>query len=259
MARGLLTVTGITSLGGSPTSYRLTVSTPGASAVNDHIGALLASNAGAIYKITAVQPTYIDVIDNLTEAETGEFGQPVTGDIGFGTPAPNANLTQLPFDSPGWDAMVRRNVKLSDNRFVSLGVGRAFFEAETNGSSGNRRVRSVGGTANFNFNFRVPGDYSSLVSLKAIGIIRTSVDGSGKQIALTSSYGAIGQSESQFTGSGTITNDFTGLLNKIAGIDISSVFASLAAGQYCGVNMNHRSIGGGGIDYLGIELIYNRA
>ncbi len=259
MARGLLTITNVASLGGSPTSYRLTVSAVGAVAVNDHIGALMGSNAGAIYKVTAVDSPNIDVIDNLTEAETGEFGAPVTGDAAFGTPEPNANLTQLPFDAPGWDAMVRRNTKLSDNRFVSLGAGRVFYEAETNGAAGNRRVRNVGGTGNFNFNFRVPGDFGSLISLKAIGIIRSSVDGSGKQIALSSSYGAIGESAAQHTGSNTPTYDFTGLLNKIAGIDISSVFASLAAGDYCGVNLNHQTIGGGGIDYLGIELIYNRA
>jgi len=125
MARGLFTIESVVNLGGSPTEYRLTVDSSAGIIPDDHVGARVQGGAGAIYSVLAVpNATTVWVRDDLTEAETGEFGAPLA-DVGpsgaFGTPEQFFNLTQLPFDAPGWDAAVRRNVNLLDQAAAGLG------------------------------------------------------------------------------------------------------------------------------------------
>lgn len=125
MARGLFTIESVVNLGGSPTEYLLTVNSSAGVVVDDHVGTRLAGGAGAIYSVLAVpSSTTIHVKDDLTEAEPGEFGQPLV-DIGpsgaFGTSEQFFNLTQLPFDAPGWDAATRRNTNLLDQAAAGLG------------------------------------------------------------------------------------------------------------------------------------------
>lgn len=125
MARGLFTIQSVSNLGGSPTEYLLTVDDSAGVVIDDHVGARVIGGAGAIYSVLAVpSATTIHVRDDLTEAEPGEFGAPLAEigpSGGFGTPEQFFNLTQLPFDAPGWDAAVRRNVNLLDQAAAGLG------------------------------------------------------------------------------------------------------------------------------------------
>lgn len=138
MARGLVEIQAVANLGGSPTQYQLTVSSTANMAVNDHFGARLSNDAGALYRIVSItNATVLVVEDGLTEAETGEFGAPVTGSGfsgGFGTPESTLNLTQLPFDAPGWDAAVRRNNNILDS--AGGGGGGATGPTGPTGSTG---------------------------------------------------------------------------------------------------------------------------
>ena len=53
----------------------------------------------------------------------------------------------------------------------------------------------------------------------------------------------------------TTVYDLTGTSNQITEIDISAVFSSLAAGHYCGIQIDHNGIGGT-IEYIGIRIRY---
>ena len=148
MARGLFKILNVVNDGGSPTQYTLTVDNSTGVAVGDHVGARLSNDAGAIYDVINVpNSTTIVIRDNLTEAETGEFGSPVidTADTnsGYGTPEANFDLTQLPFDSSGWDAMLRRNTKLLDDN-ASIVDDLASTLVAGNTTSGSNIVLSMG-------------------------------------------------------------------------------------------------------------------
>ena len=66
--------------------------------------------------------------------------------------------------------------------------------------------------------------------------------------------GAIGGSASSHTEANTtITYSITS--GTIVALDVSSVFASLSAGDFCGINIDHNSIGSD-IDYIGTRLRY---
>jgi hypothetical protein len=121
MSRGLLTITNVISLGGTPTAYIVNVDGAGTVQGGDHLSALLADGTSAIYRILDV-PNLNDirVIDDLTEAEDGEFGPPEPGLAAFGTPAANLSLTLLPYLAPGWDAMIRRNNFLTDSNIIGI-------------------------------------------------------------------------------------------------------------------------------------------
>ena len=112
MARGTFQITNVQDDGGG--QYILTIAGGVGIAPGDHAGARLASGFGAIYDIIAVSGGTITVTDTLTEAEPGVFGKPTNGLGAFGTPEPALDLTQLPFNAPGWDAMVRRNYAIID-------------------------------------------------------------------------------------------------------------------------------------------------
>jgi len=115
MATGTFQILNVAPAGGNPARYALTISSQPNIQAGDHIGARLSTGAGAIYLvITAGSDTSILVEDSLTESRGFDFGAPARGDGGFGTPEPNRDLTQLPFNAPGWDAATRRNDFLTD-------------------------------------------------------------------------------------------------------------------------------------------------
>ena len=109
MARGIFQIINVTSSGGFPPTYTLEVDTSTGISSGDHIGARVADGSGAVYSVVSVSVGEIIVSDNLTEAESGSFGFPVIGKAAFGTPGARTEATILPFGSPGWDAMNRRN------------------------------------------------------------------------------------------------------------------------------------------------------
>ena len=119
MARGLLEITAVTELAGTPSEYLVNILSTSGIQPGDHLGARTATGAGAIYLITAVNAlNELVVEDSLLEAESSEFGAPVEGSGAFGTPEAALNLSQLPFRSPGWDALVRRNYAIVDANII---------------------------------------------------------------------------------------------------------------------------------------------
>lgn len=148
--------------------------------------------------------------------------------------------------------------QLSDNFFFKLApvAKEEFFRSDYNSNNGSYRVRNIGGSGAHRFSFRIPENFQSLNSLKLIGIISSGAAGSGKDIDLISEYAAIGEDKS-INGESDVATvyDFTGLDDEFAEIDISGVFTGISAGDKCGLEVDHNGIGGG-IDYIGIELLY---
>lgn len=127
-----------------------------------------------------------------------------------------------------------------------------FFNAQYSGALGDYRTRSLGGAAAFEFSFDVPHDFTAIVALEMVcSSVGTIV---AQDIDLTSDYGADGESITNHSESDTTTTySFTaGLWDTI---DISGVFSSLAAGDRCGIEVNHNTIGTT-IHYLGVRLRY---
>ena len=131
-----------------------------------------------------------------------------------------------------------------------------FYSAETSGNSGNYRVRSQGGSGAFRYNFFVPHDFSTLTSIQAIGIVSAGAAQTARDIDLFSDYGALGEASNNHTESDTAsTFDLSGGSGQLRGISLSTVFTSLAANDFCGIQIDHNSIGGS-IEYIGILLRY---
>jgi len=106
------------------------------------------------------------------------------------------------------------------------------------------------------FSFYIPDEFVSLVSLKIIGIVQPAAAGAGKDIDLFSNYAQHGElynahAESEVAN----TYDLTGLGDRLWELDLSPVFSVLAAGDHCGLQIDHNLIGGS-IGYLNIELVY---
>lgn len=127
-----------------------------------------------------------------------------------------------------------------------------FSPAETNASQDNYRVRPLGASGNFNFNFPVPDDFGSLISIGLVGVPMADVVAG--DIDLASDYGAVGESILN-----TQETDLTSTYNLTALdwnlLDLSSVFSALKAGDYCGVNVDHNGIGTT-VDYIFARLEY---
>jgi hypothetical protein len=127
------------------------------------------------------------------------------------------------------------------------------FPSDYLANEGNYRVRQVSGTGTFRHNFFVPHDFNSVVSLVAIvAPVANIVAG---DIDLFSDYGEQGQSLTQFqeTDVGS-TYNLTGMVWNA--LDLTSVFSSLTASMYCGVQIDGNGLGTS-LDYFGIRLRYN--
>lgn len=127
-----------------------------------------------------------------------------------------------------------------------------FFNAEYSANSDNQRIRPLGSTGAWRFNFYVPIDFSLLISLEAKGIPRA--DFTDKSIWLDSNYYGSSELKTNHVDSDH-TKIFSGVLNTDIGIDLSSVFPNLGAQDQCGILIDHKTIGTY-IDYRGILLVY---
>lgn len=133
----------------------------------------------------------------------------------------------------------------------------AWYEAETNGTYSATqfyRVRTVGAIANFSFNFRVPQDFTALTSLVLVFAPNATFGPSG-EIDLASDYGAVGEGVENHSESQSLTS-VAATLDTWTELDISGVFSVLAAGDFCGVNVDHVVNIGTPLNYLGIRLRY---
>jgi hypothetical protein len=131
-----------------------------------------------------------------------------------------------------------------------------FYIADTVANDGSYRVRNIGSAGAFRFDFKVPHDFSSLVSLVLVGWPESGAAGPGKDIDLTSEYGAVGEARNQHSESDTTSTYDLGSTDVIFELDISGVFSVLAANDYAGVLVDHNGVGGV-VHYLGIRLRYN--
>lgn len=132
----------------------------------------------------------------------------------------------------------------------------AWFEAETSGNYNafSYRTRSVGATSMFNFNFRIPQDFSNITSLVLIGAPDSDYGPDG-EIDLVSNYGAAGESVDNMIESTSLLAE-SGSLDVWGELDLASVFTGIAAGDYCGVEVDHVTNIGTMINYIGIRLRY---
>ena len=133
-----------------------------------------------------------------------------------------------------------------------------FFPAnlQSGTDQGSHRIVSQKKNEEITYGFSVPEDFGELVSLEMIGIPSVGAAASGQNIDLFSDYGGIGEAITEHSEAEIATAyDFTGLSLKFATIDVSVVFVSLAAGDICGLTIDHQNIGGT-IGYKGIKLVY---
>ncbi len=130
-----------------------------------------------------------------------------------------------------------------------------WFEPNTNSQEGNYRIRNIGTTAQFQFTFRIPADFDTLVSLQLIWS-SNGTNAGPCTVDLTSDYGLAGDLitlNSEFL----VLPTFAGVSDEFDFHDLSGVFSSLAAGHTCGVLVDHVSGLTNSINYFGILLEYS--
>lgn len=140
---------------------------------------------------------------------------------------------------------------------ISLGSRSVFISAETNGLFNNYRTRSVGASGNFNFDFFVPSDFSSLIACYVQGFVSAGAATTNRNIDIDVQYNSgSGQLYNQLTASDTTTvYNLTGLTNRLFNLPVTSLLTNLVAGSVGGIKVTHTTIGGS-IDYIGVLLIY---
>ncbi len=137
---------------------------------------------------------------------------------------------------------------------TSAGDITMFFGGDYGGNFNDYRGRSVGSSGTQRFNWAVPDNFSALVSVELVGAI-VGVGNVAGTYTLNSDYGAEGEqndnhSETDATGS----SDFSAA-GETKAIDISSVYSVLAAGDYCGLFLDHTGIGTT-MQYFFVKLVY---
>jgi len=106
----------------------------------------------------------------------------------------------------------------------------------------------INGTARMEF--RVPADFTSVVSLEML-IIPGGDVAAGATLTLNSDYGSPGELYDAHSESDSFA--YVSTLNVIKSIDVSSVFSSLADFDVCGLKVDNSSVTGG---YLLLGLIF---
>ena len=132
------------------------------------------------------------------------------------------------------------------------GTKTRFYQFGSNSATnkGEHNTVSVGANGSINLEFVAPEDYQNTVSIQVIMI--PGATNAAADIDLDSTYGAVGEAFNQHVESNTtITYNLT--VDIMTGLNVSSVFSSLAAGDICGVKLKHNAIGSAA-NYIGIRL-----
>jgi hypothetical protein len=133
-----------------------------------------------------------------------------------------------------------------------------FYYAEYDDTFGAYKTQRMSNGSDFEFNFKVPDNFTTLDELKLV-FAPTANIGADDRAILQSNYGSLGESYNQHAESNTIIAGYTGTQNQWTELDISSVFSSLTAGDYCGLNFendtNHDSYAS--VHVLGIKIVYH--
>ncbi len=131
----------------------------------------------------------------------------------------------------------------------------AFFDPQYSGNQGALRIRSVASNGAFDYTFLVPDDFNALVSLRAIFVNVSATPTATANLDLFSDYGADTETFNNHSESDTTSTFPIPAVNILGFVDISGVFSVLAAGDRCGIEIDHVGIGGS-LGYLQIELQY---
>lgn len=141
--------------------------------------------------------------------------------------------------------------------WVALGQGgtkRLFFapSAQSPQTSGQHVGLSITADGAGNLEFAIPNDFNSLVSLVVLLIPANTIGAA--DIDLESDYAAVGQ-DAQAHSEANAVITYALVADQIAGIDVSSVFSAIAAGDVCGLELDFTSVTGGAV-VLGTILEY---
>ncbi len=129
-----------------------------------------------------------------------------------------------------------------------------FVPAQVSAATGTYRRRRVASAGAFQFNFVVPPDAATVVSIEAIAI-NTSATPGMQPIDLTSSYGSAGESATTHTESNLGSSFLIPAAGELFALPLGSVLSVASAGDYGGVTIDHMGVGGN-IDYLGTRTRY---
>lgn len=130
-----------------------------------------------------------------------------------------------------------------------------FFDVQTNANYLSYRVRSLGSSGSYRFDFNTPSDFVTLVSVGLIIAPTGGAAGVGKSVDITSDYGPIGGSTSLFGGFFPQVYDF-GPADQWVELDISPAFLNIGPSQVCGFLWDHNGVGG--TSYVeAIHLVYD--
>jgi hypothetical protein len=128
-----------------------------------------------------------------------------------------------------------------------------FFPIDsTDANLGDFRTKSVSSGGILRSDFQVPSDFSTLVSLEVILI--PAGTNAAAPVDLYSDYGAIGEAYTQNSESLSTTWNL-GTASNFYAMNISGVFASLEAGDFCSIMIDEGNFGFV-THYLGVRLKY---
>lgn len=177
------------------------------------------------------------------------------GDIGANTAAIIAlagDVAGLTSDDIGNASLLNGGAGTVSDALNSLQTGWGWFPAETNGSNAGRRIRNIGASGDFDFDFIAPPDLGTLTRLEMWGASRSATNPAAP-ITLTSSYGTVPEAPDNDTTAVAIAPAF--VTGELFSYSIAGAFPSLVPGDSAGVNVNHGGIGGS-LDYYGVYMEY---
>jgi len=207
------------------------------------------------------QLRYLKGLDGATTIENGLIVDNTDGDEYFQLP----NLTTTERDAlTAVDGMVIYNETLHKVQArinstwlnVTTGAGKMFIPA-TFGSNSSGQVKShyaakvLGSTNIAAMSFIAPVDFSSISEMVIVAIADTT--DASHSLATRSDYGTEGEAHNLNSSNATPTPSVTA--TQIFEIDVSGLFGSLAANDYCGVEVTNNETAQ--IYVLGLRLKYN--
>jgi hypothetical protein len=134
---------------------------------------------------------------------------------------------------------------LSNQRYFILG--------SHNFSTGQYDALRIASNGNASIVFAVPDDFGSLNSIEAIGIPEGT--SGAADIDLISQYAAEGEDKATNTESDLVSTYNFPTVDEVTALDMSSVFSSLAVGDFGACNIDHNTIGFA-VNYIAVKLDY---
>lgn len=246
---------------GTPTELVLTVSSVAAvdqisldvwclhtvvGALSDESKLYFILSAGAIPAPAAVAPPDVAQVSDVGTSNDYAHGDHTHGHgaqpLGDGTNHAVATTTFAGFLSA-----------LDKQKLDALSTARwAWFPAETNALNASHRVRNIGASGNFDFDFIVPYDFTTLLGIEMWGASRTCTNAAASLTA-TGSYGVPPAVPEDVQVAVGLVEAF--VAGELFTYSIAGAFGGLSAGAQPAVNIQHNGIGGS-IDYYGIFMAY---